>query len=158
MARTDELNELVTLQGERVVSTFGARLLKAGEKDIDKTLLELYPEPAIVEPIKKVIHGRPRRVGWRRIEAGVSTDGQPVVKYRPNRNVRESAVNTSVILKAPWIWPSLVRSILPVNLKHRYFSEYWTAFVFASLPLLIYVFTHIDYWVELVLRSISETM
>ena len=133
VARLDDLESLRNDQRPKIERAFLKPLLGLGEGALKRQLENEYQKAEDFRIVGVVLSTAARRERWKRVHGVAQAESVAVVK-----NGRATGIGRQrapVELRRPWIWPRLCAPVFLVNLKHRYFTEYWSAFVVALLPI-----------------------
>lgn len=132
LVRADDLAELLDRQKLPVRSGFSKRMLEMGAKSLEQTLRREHTDFVGIELREPTFSTLPERDGWNHVSASYIAR---VIITAPGGQPRDLGQKRCELkLAGLRMYPRLIRTILPVNVRHTYFSEYWTAFLFALAP------------------------
>ncbi len=132
VARITDLESLQENQRPKVKRAFLKPMLRLSEQALRGRLEGEYPKAEEFRIVGVDMGKGPERDGWKRVYGVARAEAVAAVKKGGSTNL--GTQTAPLELKWPWIWPRLCVAILMVNFRHRYFSEYWTAFIVALIP------------------------
>lgn len=135
VARIADLESLQNDQRPKVKRAFLKPMLERGERALRRHLEGEYSKAEEFRIVGVALNSGPQRDGWKRVYGVVKAEAVALVKDGRAKNL---GTQTALLeLKRPWIWPRLCVAIFLVNFKHRYFSEFWIAYIIALVPVVV---------------------